>query len=170
MGVDGVMRKVKSSQGVSGAGGVGLPLRAGSTTPKIAKKTLPASGSAGVNVPPPPGGRIAGKTLPKKSPIVGAAVLVKEKKEKDTTATPEKIRKTMSNGSVGATGGTKPKMKIAKAGGKVGGIAGKTVPVPGKRAVSVASAGAAVAAASGGGGGGDGEGGVPRKRPKVGGD
>ncbi|RPB19096.1 hypothetical protein L211DRAFT_666093 [Terfezia boudieri ATCC MYA-4762] len=170
MSADGVMRRVKSSQGVSAAGFIGLPPRAGSTTPKIAKKTLP---STGVNVPPPPGGKIAGKTLPKQSPIVGAAVLIKEKKEKDITTTPEKMRKTMSNGSVG---GMKPRMKIVKAGGaagggagKVGGIAGKTVPVPGKRAVGVGSASAA-GGGGGGGGGGDVEGGVPRKRPKIGGD
>lgn len=152
------MRNIKSSQGVSAPGVVGLPPRAGSTTPK------PAGGGTGVNVPPPPGVKAAGKTLPKKSPIVGAAVLVKEKKEKDITASPEKMRKTMSNGSVGGAGGTKPKMKIAKAGGgggKGGGIAGKSVPVLGKRAVGVGGAA---------GGGGDGEGGVPRKRPKVGGD
>ena len=170
MGADGVMRKVKPSQGVSAAGGTGLLPRAGSTTPKIAKQTLSASG---VNVPPPPGGKIAGKTLPKKSPVVGAAVLAKGEKEKDIAATPEKMRKTMSNGSAA---GTKPKMKIAKAGGaagggagKVSGVAGMTAPVSGKRAVGVGSVGAA-GGGGGGGGGGDGEGELLRKRAKVGED
>lgn len=159
------MRKVKSSPGTSGST---VSPNAGSLTPKIAKKALPGSSSSGgVNVPAPPG-RIAGKSLPK-TPISGAAVpatpLGKEKKD----VSPEKMKRTMSNGPMKAGIGGTPKQKLAKTGATPGGgngggtprtAGGKTVAgksVPGKRAV----------AAAGFAGSGDGDGGVPRKRPKV---
>lgn len=178
--VDGVPRKVKSSQGASvSTGGTNY---ATTITPKIPKKTLPGTSNLGngVNVPPPPStSKVARKTLPPKTPAQGTAVstglgiaALKEKKDKDGTGngSPEKMRKTMSNGA-GPSGkiGT-PKSKIPKQTSGTGAIgvrawgkplSGKTV--SGQRAVPIGNGGVGHT-----GGGGAETDGVPRKKPKVG--
>ena len=179
-GVDGVPRKVKSSQGGASvsAGGTNY---AGTITPKIPKKTLPGVTSNvgnGVNVPPPPStSKVGRKTLPPKTPVPGTAIsaglgmaALKEKNDKDSSGngSPEKMRKTMSNGA-GKTGTPKPKIpKQTRGAGAIGvrnwgkTLSGKTV--SGQRAVPVGNGGVGHT----GRGGGETDGGVPRKRPKVG--
>ncbi|KAF8472677.1 hypothetical protein BDZ91DRAFT_846170 [Kalaharituber pfeilii] len=170
---DGTVRKVKPSQGTStsngasGGGSSGGTSTGAPNTPKIAKKTLPGGTSTGVNVPAP--GKITGKTLPKATAVM---------REPNKEASPEKMKKTLSNGSIKSGSGT-PKLKTAKPAVGTGtpkSMGGKTIPgktLPGKRAVSASGygggdGGGGGGGSSGGGGNGGGEGGVPRKKPKIG--